>query len=170
MDKNNYFKIGYVAKTHGLKGGFTAILDTEFDVTDLTDLFLEEGGMFVPYAIEDISDRGDKAFLKLAGINSPEAATKAKGASIYLLKNSRPKLKRGDFYDDEIIGFDVTDENLGAIGVVENIIQTGLNKLIVVIDNAGKEILIPVNAPFITSVLKTKKKLQVDLPDGFLDI
>jgi 16S rRNA processing protein RimM len=170
MDQNNYFKIGYVSKTHGLKGGVTAILDTDFDVTDLNDLYIEVGGAFIPHSIEDLSDRGDKAFLKLEGINSPEAASNLKGATIYLLKSARPKLKRGDFYDDEIIGFEVTDETAGIIGIIKEIIQTGLNKLIVVVNNSGKEILIPINAPFIISVLKSKRKLLVDLPGGYLDI
>jgi 16S rRNA processing protein RimM len=33
-----------------------------------------------------------------------------------------------------------------------------------------KEVLIPVNGPFITSTNKTKKLIKVDLPEGFLDI
>jgi 16S rRNA processing protein RimM len=170
MDKSNYFKIGYIAKTHGLKGGFTAVLDTDFDTNELTDLFIEINESFVHHKIEEISDRGDKAFLKIEGVDSPEEAAKLKGASIYLLKEIRPKLKRGSFYDDEIIEFEVIDKNLGPIGLITEIIQTGLNKLIVVINKENKEILIPTNAPFITQVLKSKKKLQVDLPEGFLDI
>jgi 16S rRNA processing protein RimM len=34
----------------------------------------------------------------------------------------------------------------------------------------GKEVLIPVNSPFITSINKSKKKISVNLPEGFLDI
>jgi len=169
MDKNKYFKIGYVAKTHGLKGGFTSVLDTDFDVAELIDLFLEVNGSIVPYQVESISDRGDKTFVKLKDVNSPEEAAKLKGSSIYLSKELRPKLKKGDFYDDEIIAFEVIDTNLGSIGFVKELVQTGLNKLIVVTNSSGKEILIPVNAPFILSVLKTKKKLHVDLPSGFLE-
>jgi len=32
----------------------------------------------------------------------------------------------------------------------------------------SKEILIPINAPFITSINKTKKLILVELPDGLL--
>jgi 16S rRNA processing protein RimM len=47
--------------------------------------------------------------------------------------------------------------------------QAGPNRLLVV-KHADKEILIPMNGPFITSVNKTKKRITVNLPDGFLDI
>ncbi len=170
MDKSDYFKIGYIAKTHGLKGGVSVFLSTEFDIEDMTNVFVELNNALGPYIIESISDRGDKAFIKLDGVNTPEEATLLKGASLYLAKDTRPKLKRGDFYDDEIIGFEILDETLGMIGHVKEIIETGLNKLIVVETSTEKELLIPINAPFITSVQKVKKKLLVDLPEGLLDI
>jgi ribosomal 30S subunit maturation factor RimM len=34
----------------------------------------------------------------------------------------------------------------------------------------NKEVLIPLNSPFIVSTNKTKKLIKVALPDGFLDI
>ncbi len=170
MDQKEYFQIGYISKTHGLKGGVTAILTTDFSVTEMKNVFFQINNAFVPYFIEDISDRGDQAFIKFEGVNSPEEAIKLKGSGLYLAKALRAKLKRGEFYDDEIIDFEVTDKNLGIIGRVREIMQTGLNKLIVVETNSGKEILIPINAPFISSLSKTKHKLQVDLPEGFLNL
>jgi 16S rRNA processing protein RimM len=170
MDQSDYFKIGYIAKTHGLKGGVSAILSTEFDLEDSINVHVELNNLLVPYILENISDRGDKAFIKLGGVNTPEEASLLKGAGLFLSKKDRPKLKRGDFYDDEIIGFEILDETLGMVGHVKEIIETGFNKLIVVETSTEKELLIPVNAPFIISVQKSKKKLLVDLPEGLLDI
>jgi 16S rRNA processing protein RimM len=47
--------------------------------------------------------------------------------------------------------------------------QAGPNKLLA-IDHNGKEVLIPVNGPFIKGINKSKKKITVTLPEGFLDI
>jgi 16S rRNA processing protein RimM len=47
--------------------------------------------------------------------------------------------------------------------------SAGPNKLLSV-DHHGKEVLIPVNSPFITGINKSKKKISVTLPDGFLDL
>jgi 16S rRNA processing protein RimM len=78
-------------------------------------------------------------------------------------------LGRGEFYDDEITGFAVNDEVTGDLGKVREIIEAGPNKLIAV-DNGVKEVLIPVNGPFIKSINKSRKTIIVELPDGFLDL
>jgi 16S rRNA processing protein RimM len=47
--------------------------------------------------------------------------------------------------------------------------QAGANRLLVLMQGE-KEVLIPVNSPFILSINKSKKRISVDLPEGFLDI
>jgi 16S rRNA processing protein RimM len=170
MDLNAYYKIGFVARPHGLKGEVTVMFsNTAPDLSNAKSLFLEINHALVPYFIEHISDRGDKAFLKFEEVETSEAADRLKGISIYLLKKERPRLNAGEFYDDEVVGFEVVDENHGVLGEVTEVQQIGPNRLLS-IKNPVKEMLIPINGPFIKSVNKTKKRFLVSLPDGFLDI
>ena len=169
MDKATCFKIGYIAKAHGLKGEVTLVITEAIDLTLLKSVFVETKNNLVPYFIGAVSDRGDKAFVKFEDVNSVEQADMLKGCSIYLNKELRPKLKRGEFYDDEVINFAVEDENGEPLGTIKEVIQSGANRLLS-LNYLGKEVLIPVNSPFIVSVNKTKKKIIVQLPDGFLDI
>jgi 16S rRNA processing protein RimM len=169
MEKDSCFKIGYVAKAHGLKGEVTVIVTEPVDLESVESVFIELKNTLVPYFIKELSDRGDKAFVKFEEINTIEQANGIKGGSIYLAKETRPKLKRGEFYDDEVVGFDVEDANLGSLGEVVEVSANGPNKLLVLNYNS-KELLIPVNGPFIKSVNKTKKLIKVELPEGFLDI
>ena len=81
----------------------------------------------------------------------------------------RPKLMRGEFYDDELLDFMVEDMHLGILGKVSEVIQSGSNKLLVILKD-NNEVLIPVNGPFIQKIHKTAKKITVELPDGFLDM
>ncbi|TXH25360.1 MAG: 16S rRNA processing protein RimM [Cyclobacteriaceae bacterium] len=168
MNKDLCYKIGYVAKTHGLKGEVTLVITEAVDLESIESLFLEIKNNLVPYFIEHLSDRQDKVFIKFEEVNTAEQAALLKGASIYLDKSLRPKLARGEFYDDEIIGFTAEDSS-GMLGTVTGVIQSGASRLIQ-IDNNGKEVLIPVNGPFITSINKSKKKIALDLPEGFLEI
>ena len=168
MNFEDCFKIGYISKTHGLKGEVTAVFEIEIEWADLTSLFIDSKGSLVPYFVQNISGIASKPFIKFEGIESLEQASSLKGRSIYTPKSDRAKLKRGEFYDDEVIGFKVEDKNLGSIGDVKEIQSQGANRLLSIIQGA-REILIPVNAPFITSLNKTKKLIQVELPDGFLD-
>ncbi len=171
MDINNTFKIGYILKPHGLKGEVTIAVDADApeNLEGLESLFILRNNQLIPYFIESISVRGDKAFVKFDDVDSHESALAICKSALHLAKSERPKSARGEFYDDEIIGFDVTDTEVGELGKVTEVVMAGPNKLIAV-DYAGKEVLIPVNSPFITSINKSKKKITVELPEGFLDI
>lgn len=166
-----YYKIGLVMKPHGLKGDVTISLDADapLDFSEIESVFIEIENNFIPYFIESISLRGEKAFVKFDDVSDPESAKKISKHAIYLLKSSRPKSGKGEFYDDEVIGFDVIDETIGPLGKITGVLQTGLNKLFTV-DYPQKEILIPVNSPLVVSVHKSTRKITVNLPEGFLDI
>lgn len=170
MDIDSCYKVGYILKPHGLKGEVTISIDPdapEFDEID--SVFIEKNNQLVPYFIETISINGSKAFVKFEDVSSPETASAISKCAIYLSKESRAKSGRGEFYDDEIIGFEVSDTEEGVLGKVMEVTAAGPNKLLS-IDHNGKEVLIPVNGPFITGINKSKKKIMVTLPNGFLDI
>lgn len=170
METQACYKIGYVARTHGLRGEVTIVLDPEVPPMRASQsLFIEIKNTLIPYFIEHISDRGDKAFVKFDEVDTPEAAKQLKGCSLYLPKKQRTKLKKGEFYNDEVVGFHVLDETLGSLGTIREVIEIGPNRLIA-IDRPKGELLIPVNGPFILEIDRPKKKIRVDLPEGFLDI
>jgi 16S rRNA processing protein RimM len=169
MDIRDSYKAGYVIKTHGLKGEVTiAILPECPDLAGIEALFLERKQQLVPYIVETVSLKGNKAFLKLEDVNTLEEATELKGSSIYLPKTQRPKLAKGEFYADEVIGFEVADEQR-VLGTVKEVVEAGPNRFLA-LDVDNRETLIPVSGPFIKSVNRTSKKIKVELPDGFLDI
>lgn len=171
MNLNELYKAGFIMRPHGLKGEVTISLDADSpaDWESIESIVLEIKSQPVPYFIERISVRNNKAFLKLEDVNTPEAAAALKGTSLYLPKTSRPKLARGDFYNEELIDFEVIDEELGLLGTVQTIEQAGPSRFIV-LSHKMKEVMIPVNGPFIKSINRTKKTVSVALPEGFLDI
>ncbi len=169
MNKQDCYSIGYISKTHGLKGEVTAVFTEPIDLDSVKSVFIEMKGSLVPYFIQSFSDRGDKAFLKFDDVNTTEQAANLKGSALYLSKTVRPSLKRGEFYNDEIVGFTVEDETEGVLGLLKQVIQSGPSRLLE-IDYNGKDVLIPVNGPFIKSVTKSKKLIKVSLPEGFLSI
>lgn len=67
MNINELYKAGFVMRPHGLKGEVTISLDVDApaDWDSLKSIFLEVKSQLVPYFIETISVRHDKAFLKL---------------------------------------------------------------------------------------------------------
>lgn len=158
-------------RPHGLKGEVTISLDpnSPIDWENLKTLFIEIKSQLVPYFIEHISVRNDKAFVKLEDVGTPEQASVLKGSSLYLPKESRPKLERGEFYNEDVIGFEVMDDVHGPLGFVDAVEQAGLNRFLI-LSYIQKEIMIPVNGHFIKNINKSKKKIRVNLPEGFLEI
>jgi len=171
MNRNDYYKAGFIMRPHGLKGEVTISLDVDSpaDWDDLKSILVEINGRLLPYFIKTASIRREKGFLKLEDVDTPEAASALKGCSLYLSKDTRPKLAKGDFYNDEVIGFEVEDETTGLLGTVETIEQAGPNRFLIISYN-NKEVMIPTQQPLLKSINKSKKKISVSLPEGFLDI
>jgi len=171
MTVKECYKVGFITKPHGLKGEVTVSLDPDSpaDWEALEVIFIEQNTSLVPYFIESVSLRRDRAFLKLEEISTPEMATLLKNHSLYLPKESRPKPETGDFYDDEVIGFVVEDTETGEIGSVKLIERAGLSRFLI-IDYRQKEVMIPVQPPLLKSINRSKKRIRVSLPEGFLDI
>ncbi|MFZ6001003.1 MAG: ribosome maturation factor RimM [Bacteroidota bacterium] len=170
MNVDSCYKIGYIAKTHGLKGEVTFVPSPECpDLAELSSFFIEQKSSLVPYFIESVSARGDQAFVKLEDVNDQTSAGQLKGCSVYAPKSERAKLPRGEFYNDEVIGFEVNDTSLGTLGSVIEIEEAGPNRFLVLTYNS-KEVMVPVNGPFIKSINKSRKQITVELPEGFLDI
>jgi 16S rRNA processing protein RimM len=171
MEIDSCFKIGWILKPHGLKGEVTMVLDEDApeDFSFIESVFLEQNKRLVPYFIEAFSMQAKKAFVKFEDVDSVDKATKISKQSVYIEKSKRPKSGRGQFYDDEVIDFEVHDGEKGLLGKVREVMQAGPNRLLVV-DYDNKEVLIPVNGPFIASINKTKKTVLVNLPEGFLEL
>jgi len=171
MEIKSALKIGFILKPHGLKGEVTVSLDAGIPegIESLQSVFLEKDNRLVPYFIEAISVRGPKAFVKFEDVNSLEMAVEISRQGIYIPKPERTKSKQGEFYPDEVIGFTVYDESDELIGTIKEVMDDGPNPMLV-LDHDNKEVLIPLNSPFIQNVDKRKKRFTVNLPEGFLDI
>jgi 16S rRNA processing protein RimM len=165
------YKVGYILKPHGLKGEVTVSLEPDGpeDFSEVETVFVDQKNHLVPFFIQSVSQSGSKAYIKFDDIDSVDAAFAITKSAMYLPKSTRPKSGRGDFYDDEIVGFTVVDKDLGELGKVGDVEQAGPNKLLLVHYN-HKEVLIPVNGPFIIGINKSKKVITVLLPEGFLEI
>jgi 16S rRNA processing protein RimM len=165
------FLIGNIYKAHGLKGEVSVYLlpEAPLDFSAIDVVYLLIKGNLVPYFIEDISIKSDKAYVKLEEVDTKESAEGLKGTKLYLPLTQREMLPAGEFYEDELVGLKVSDTNLGVLGVVLGIEQGGLAKLMLV-DFNGRELLIPMNSPLIVNIDLTQKSITVNLPEGYLEI
>ncbi len=171
MSIEESYKIGYVQRTHGLKGEVTIVLtpDAPMAWEGIATIFIEQNGQLVPFFIESLSLKGEKAFAKWDEVDTLEQARALQGCSLYLPKSMRPKSGRNEFHNDEVSGFTLVDKQLGELGEITSVEQHGAQRFLVFV-HRQKEHLLPLNAPFLKSVNKTARRITVELPEGFLDI
>ncbi len=175
IEESRLKEIGKFQRTHALKGELNAILSIDPD-------FFEEGypavissdGIFVPFYVETIRPKGSTSFLiKLDGIDSQEEAVELVNEPIYALKEDIKDFYGEDadmFFDDDLIGYDVIDAELGELGKVEYIDDSTSNVLITVRTPSGEEIYIPFNEAFIEDIDNDSREIHTALPEGLVDL
>ena len=171
MNIDECFQLGYVIKTHGLKGEVNIFLDVDepSEYTDLGSVFVEINQKLVPFFIESIQLRGNKALLKFEDVDSLEQAGELQSKSLYLPLTALPDLAEGQFYYHEIVGYGIRTKEHGLIGQVKEVYTSGLQDLMAV-EYKEREILIPVADEIIKKIDRDQKVLDVTLPDGLLEI
>jgi 16S rRNA processing protein RimM len=175
MTIDETYQLGYIIKTHGLRGHVVA----HFDVDDtaayakLKTVYLTLAGAptkLVEHQIEKVQPQaGSKVLLKLRGIECIEEAEPLRGSQLHLPLAQLPELEDDQFYFHDVIGFTVIDETLGALGTVENFYELPQQDMLAM-RYQGQEVLIPVVDELVSHADQAKKEIYVNLPEGLLDI
>ena len=162
------YKIGKIGKPHGVKGEVSFhFSDDVFDRTEAEYLMLCIDGLMVPFFMEEYRFRSDEtALVKFCDIDTQERASELTGCEVFF-----PRDVADDDDDNlswaEIIGYSLIDsatsKNVGKIASVDD---STINILFELEDGT----LIPASIELITNVDKKHKEIEIELPDGSLDL
>lgn len=172
MKKEECFYLGKIVKKYSFKGELLAKLDTdEPDLYDGLDaIFIDLRGNLVPFFIESSQlHKSNLLRLKFEDVNTEADADALIKTELYLPLDLLPKLEGNKFYFHEVIGFTIKDKNYGKVGVLKGINDATAQALFE-IDRDGIEILIPMNDEFIVKVERKNKTIEVDTPEGLIDL
>ncbi len=170
MASDELVEIGYVIKTHGVKGFLRISFHENIIKLNVSDaLFFMVKGNKIPFFIKGIEylDNGN-AFVLLEEINTKEHAER------FTKKPVWGKAALFGRQDDEeqiltnYMNYKVVHEE-GEIGTVSNFYEMQEYDIIEV-DMRGKLIMIPVHDETIISVDDNNKILKLKLPEGLLDV
>lgn len=171
MDLKEYYSIGYVRRTIGIKGEMGILLDVDSPAryNGIKALVLVKNGMITPVELEQAKVRGEELVIRIKGTINPEDAKKFVSSTVMLPLTALPKLNDKQFYFHEIPGFKVVDEVHGEIGIVKEIMERTVQPVII-IRQGFEEILIPVTDDIIRKVDRVAKVLHVKAPEGLIDL
>ena len=172
MKKDDCFYLGKIVKKYSFKGEVLAKLDTdEPDLyNNLDAIFIDLRGNLVPFFIEASQlHKSDLLRLKFEDVETEADADAILKSDLYLPLELLPKLEGNKFYYHEVIGFKIVDQTFGDVGFITGINDTTAQALFEV-DRNGTEVLIPMNDEFIIKVNREDKLIEVDVPEGLIDL
>lgn len=170
MDFEECYQLGYILKTHGLKGEVVFVIDADQPEAyqELESVFVEQNKKPVPFFIEHLQISGSKAIVKFEEVDSLEEAQHLKGAGLFLPLAFLPNLEDG-YYFHELKGYVVEDSLLGRLGNITGVLDAG-NQTLLAMEFKQKEVLIPLVDEIVTRVDKSAKTVFTTLPHGLLDL
>tara|TARA_Y100000588_G_scaffold5868_1_gene7098 strand:+ start:5201 stop:5767 length:567 start_codon:yes stop_codon:yes gene_type:complete len=157
--------VGVVVGAHGRYGEVKVK-----SFSDNDERFFPSNKMIICDTIFEITkSRNHKGLvlIKFMGVDDPSLAQRLIGSNLEVPMADIPDLPQGFFYHFEILGLAVVDKQMGLIGQVVDILNTGSNDVYVV-DYSGKEILIPAIKSVILAVDVKNHLITVDLPNGLV--
>jgi 16S rRNA processing protein RimM len=140
MGQPGYMVLGRVVRAHGLRGEIKVALVAEAwePFRDLGRCWLgPPGGPYQGFRLEQGRGHGRAALLKLAGVDSPEAAAGLVGCEVAILRSQAPALPEGAFYHSDILGLQVW-EGHRPLGSVREILETPAHDVYVIQGPTGE--------------------------------
>lgn len=168
---NEVTKIGYITKTRGLKGEIQVYFDfSDYEEVDFEVLFIEIDKKLVPFFVESAQiHQNSTGYFFLEDIDHIDKAQALVKKSVYLQNDKMPVREEGDFYINDLKGYVVHDKAHGELGEIIEINEFPQQD-IAVVQYHGKELLFPLNENFIVEINEEEGILEVDLPDGLIDV
>ena len=171
IEESEVYKIGTLTRVHALRGELSfSFTDDVWDRVDAEYLVLRVDGILVPFFLEEYRFRGDSvALLKFLDIDTADSAQEFVGCDVYFPFSLTPEEEPEDMRLSYFTGFRVKDVNRGDLGVVSSVDDSTANVLFRV-DGPSGELLIPAVDAFIRGVDHAARTVEMDLPEGLLDL
>jgi 16S rRNA processing protein RimM len=119
----------------------------------------------ISYSIETSKIHGNSIVAKLVNIDDRDQAFGLKNKTILIPKHELPKLEKGEYYWNDLMGHKVINQQKEYLGILETFLETGANDVLVV--KGDKEYLIPFIPHVIRNVDMAKKEIEVDWDKDF---
>jgi 16S rRNA processing protein RimM len=155
--------IGVLGRPHGVAGEL-ALRPHHLGgdaLATLTRLILVKDGRSTEHEIVRLRPVAQGYLVRLAGIDSREAAAPLTLSDVRVPRSVLPPLGEGEFYVEDVAGCAVENEDGAALGRVDATFWNGAHDVMTVIDATGAERLIPLIPEFVLAVDTAARRLRV---------
>ena len=163
-------RIGCVSSAHALKGELRIVplTDTITRFQKLERVALETADELKWLQVENVRLQQNTVIMLLEGITDRISAENCRGAHLAVKQEDCPKLPQYCYYDFQLVGMTVQEEDSTILGKISEVMHTGCNEVYVV--TGGKqEILLPALKSVVKRVDLSAGLMVVELPLGLVD-
>ncbi len=169
--KSEFVIVGTITKPFGLRGEVKVRPEPGL-VNDLVQY--EEFIVFVKggkkrLKVENVRSGGAFLIFKFEGINSVDDAELVRGLELFVSEDELVELEEDEFYFYQLEGLTVRTTQGEVIGKVSKIMPMPASEIIQVVDEGGRETLIPAIKVFVKKIDLDAGEITVELPRGLVD-
>jgi len=165
--------VGIIRKAHGVRGeaSIEPWTDSPDRFEELSSVTLvSPDGKTRAAEIEGTRAHGDRALVKFAGIETPEAVQLLQGWTIEIPEEDARSLDDDEYFIHDLIGLRLFDGDGRERGVVTEVLEGGGGLLLSVKRADGKTFELPFAADLCTEINLEAKRMVVNLPEGLDDL
>ena len=168
--------VGRIAKAHGITGELVVDVRTDdpeirFTPGNRLRLKARRGGAISDVVIESARPHGARLLVRLEGLSDRDTAEALRGGLFVVDSADLPPIGDPDeFYDHQLEGLKVRTVDGIEVGTVAEVLHTAGAELLSARTASGAEILIPFVSAIVTSVSLTEGVVEIDPPEGLLDL
>ncbi|KUI42601.1 ribosome maturation factor RimM [Mycobacterium sp. IS-1590] len=167
--------VGRVVKAHGITG--EVVVDVRTDDPDArfaAGASLRgrpaKGGAEHEYTIESVRQHGGRLLVRFDGIDDRDAADSLRGILFLVDSQELPPIEDPDeYYDHQLEGLRVRTTDGVDVGTVTEVLHTAAGELLAVRGDE-REVLVPFVSAIVTSVSLADEVIEIDPPEGLLEI
>ncbi len=165
-----YFRVGVIANTHGIRGEVKVFPTTEDPqrFKGMKEILLDTGKEKLELEVASVKFFKNLVILKFKGIDNINDIEKYKGMDLLVTRENAIPLEEGEYYIADIIGAKVVTEDGEDFGVLKDVLTTGANDVYVV-EHEGKEVLLPVIPDCVLARDIEQKLVTIHVMKGLLD-
>ncbi len=166
LGEPDYLAVGYLRRPHGVAGEMLMDLHTDFPERLKPGRSFYLGEEHLPVTLVHVRAHSNGVLVKLKGVDTPEEAGKYRNSWLFVKTREVPPLPEGKYYQHQLLGLDVMDEEGRLLGKLTEILETGANDVYVVARQAGGELLLPAIPSVILDLKPEEGYIRVHLLEG----
>jgi 16S rRNA processing protein RimM len=134
LSKQQHVSVGKISGVFGVKGWVKvfSFTDPRENILTYSPWLLKKDDETKTINVVDGQLQGKTIVAQLAGVNDRDQAASLMGWDIFISQDQLPKAAKGEYYWSELIGLNVETIDGVQLGVVDSLLETGANDVIIV--------------------------------------